>query len=113
MIDMRIDKYHITSEPRNYIVAIAKLESDGTPSTTATKNGIVLTERVMGYYNSFEMALRAIAKAMMAGGDDRVTTVEQYVKKAELVDALLNHSALKYGQDLKNQVPGGGEKNDN
>lgn len=113
MIDMRIGKYHITSEPRNYIVAIAKLEDDGTPSTTSTKNGLVLTERVMGYYNSLEMAFKAIAKVMMAGGDDRVTTVEQYAKKAKLVDAILNHSALKYGQDLKNQLPGEGDKNDN
>ncbi|WP_428958052.1 hypothetical protein [Levilactobacillus brevis] len=52
MIDMRIGEYHITSEPRNYIVAFAKLNENGTPVTTDTKTGTSFVERVLGYYNS-------------------------------------------------------------
>lgn len=31
MIDMRIGEYHITSEPRNYIVSLAKLSEHSVP----------------------------------------------------------------------------------
>lgn len=31
MIDMRIGEYHITSEPRNYIVSLAKLSDHSVP----------------------------------------------------------------------------------
>ncbi|WP_341780470.1 hypothetical protein [Levilactobacillus sp. HBUAS70063] len=48
MIDMRIGEYHITSEPRNYIVSLAKLSDDGTPKTVMTKAGEVLSERALG-----------------------------------------------------------------
>ena len=86
MIDMRIGEYHITSEPRNYIVAFAKLNENGTPATTDTKTGKSFVERVLGYYNSLPQALQAIAKDMMKRGDERVTSVEQYVQNVRLAD---------------------------
>lgn len=104
MIDMRIGKYHITSEPRNYIVAIAKLSDDGTPKTVMTKAGGVLSERALGYYNSLPLALQAIAKDMMKRGDERVTSVEQYVQKVRLADGVLAHCAWKYGLELEKQA---------
>lgn len=104
MIDMRIGEYHITSEPRNYIVSLAKLSDDGTPKTVMTKAGEVLSERALGYYNSLPQALQAIAKDMMKRGDERVTTVEQYVQKAKSVDVALNHVVYEHGRELEKQV---------
>jgi len=103
MIDMRIGEYHITSEPRNYIVSLAKLSDDGTPKTVMTKAGEIFSERALGYYNSLPQALQAIAKDMMIRGDDRVTSVEQYVQKARLADGVLAHCAWKYGLELEKQ----------
>lgn len=103
MIDMRIGEYHITSEPRNVIVSIAKLNADGTPKTVMTKAGEVLSERALGYYNSLPQALQAIAKDMMKRGDERITTVEQYVQKARMADGALAHCAWKYGLELEKQ----------
>ncbi|WP_125583718.1 hypothetical protein [Levilactobacillus cerevisiae] len=103
MIDMRIGKYHITSEPRNYIVSLAKLNDDGTPKTAMTKTGEVFSERALGYYNSLPLALQAIAKDMMKRGDERVTSVEQYVQKAKSVDVELNHAVYEHGLELEKQ----------
>lgn len=103
MIDMRIGEYHITSEPRKYIVSLAKLNDDGTPKTAMTKTGEVFSERALGYYNSLPLALQAIAKDMMKRGDERVTSVEQYVQKARLADGVLAHCAWKYGLELEKQ----------
>ena len=103
MIDMRIGEYHITSEPRNVIVSIAKLNADGTPKTVMTKAGEVFSERALGYYNSLPQALQTVAKDMMKRGDERVTSVEQYVKKARLADGVLAHCAWKYGLELEKQ----------
>ncbi|KID42859.1 hypothetical protein LbDm2_2257 [Levilactobacillus brevis] len=104
MIDMRIGEYHITSEPRNYIVSLAKLSDDGTPKTVMTKAGEVLSERALGYYNTLPLALQAVAKDMMKRGDESVTTVEQYVQKARLADGVLAHCAWKYGLELEKQA---------
>lgn len=103
MIDMRIGEYHITSEPRNYIVSLAKLSDDGTLETITTKTGKALNERMQGYYNSMPLALQAVAKDMMKRGDDRVTSVEQYVQKARMADGALAHCARKYGLELEKQ----------
>lgn len=103
MIDMRIGEYRITSEPRNYIVSLTKLSDDGMPKTIMTKAGEVLSERALGYYNSLPQALQAIAKDMMKRGDERITTVEQYVQKARLADGVLAHCAWKYGLELEKQ----------
>ena len=103
MIDMRIGEYHITSEPRNVIVSIAKLNGDGTPQTVTTKSGEVFSERALGYYNTLPLALQAIAKDMMRRGDERVTSVGQYVQKARLADGVLAHCAWKYGLELEKQ----------
>ncbi|MGJ3946775.1 hypothetical protein [Levilactobacillus brevis] len=103
MIDMRIGEYHITSEPRNVIVSIAKLNADGTPKIITTKTGNTFTERILGYYNSMPQALQAVAKDMMKRGDERVTSVEQYVQKARLADGVLAHCARKYGLELEKQ----------
>ncbi|WP_373879808.1 hypothetical protein [Levilactobacillus brevis] len=104
MIDMRIGKYHITSEPRNYIVSLAKLSDDGTPKTVMTKAGEVLSERALGYYNSLPQALQAIAKDMMKRGDDHVISIEQYVEKAKSVDVALNHAVCEYGRELQDRM---------
>ncbi|TYA97282.1 hypothetical protein FXE12_11005 [Lactobacillus sp. SL9-6] len=104
MIDMRIGEYHITSEPRNYIVSLAKLNDDGTPKIITTKTGNTFTERILGYYNSLPQALQAIAKDMMIRGGDRVTSVEQYVQKAKSVDVALNHAVYEYGLELEGKV---------
>ena len=103
MIDMRIGEYHITSELRNYIVSLAKLSDDETPKTVMTKAGEVFSERALGYYNSLPQALQAVAKDMMKRGDERVTSVEQYVQKARLADGVLAHCAWKYGLELEKQ----------
>lgn len=103
MIDMQIGEYHITSEPRNYIVSLAKLNDDGTPKIITTKTGNTFTERILGYYNSMPLALQAVAKDMMKRGDERVTSVEQYVQKARLADGVLAHCAWKYGLELEKQ----------
>ena len=103
MIDMRIGEYHITSEPRNVIVSIAKLNADGTPKTIMTKTGEMPSERALGYYNSLPQALQAIAKDMMIRGDDRVTSVEPYVQKAKSVDVALNHAVYEHGLELEKQ----------
>lgn len=103
MINMRIKQYHITSEPRNYIVAFAKLFDDGTPKTITTKTGKAFNERILGYYNSMPLALQAVAKDMMKRGDESATTVEQYVQKARLADGVLAHCAWKYGLELEKQ----------
>ncbi|QCZ48080.1 hypothetical protein UCCLB95_0825 [Levilactobacillus brevis] len=103
MIDMRIDQYHITSEPRNYIVSLAKLSDDGTPKTVMTKAGEVFSERALGYYNSLPQVLQTIAKDMMKRGDERVTSVEQYVQKAKSVDVALNHAVYEHGLELEKQ----------
>lgn len=104
MIDMRIGEYHITSEPRNYIVSLAKLSDDGMPKTIMTKSGEVLSERALGYYNTLPLALQAVAKDMMVRGNERVTSVEQYVQKAKSVDVALNHAVYKYGRELEGKV---------
>lgn len=104
MIDMRIGEYHITSEPRNYIVSLAKLNDDGTPKIITTKTGNTFTERILGYYNSMPLALQAVAKDMMKRGDERVTSVEQYVQKAKSVDVALNHVVYEHGRELEKQV---------
>lgn len=103
MIDMRIGEYHITSEPRNYIVAFAKLFDDGTPKTITTKTGKAFNERILGYYNSMPLALQGVAKDMMKRGDERITSVEQYVQKAKSVDVALNHSVYEHGLELEKQ----------
>lgn len=105
MIDMRIEKYHITSDPRNFIVAIAKFDETGEPATTETKNGPVLTERVMGFYRSLPYAIRAIAKDMLQNGDERITDLTEYEKKARAVDVALTHVAWKCGVELQKAVP--------
>ena len=107
MIDMRIGEYHITSEPRNYIVAFAKLNENGTPVTTDTKTGTSFVERVLGYYNSLPLALQAIAKDMMKSGDERVTTVEQYVHATREIDAKLRMMVAEYGAEIENKLEAG------
>lgn len=101
MIDMRIGEYHITSEPRNYIVAFAKLNENGTPVTTDTKTGTSFVERVLGYYNSLPLALQAVAKDMMKRGDERVTTVDQYARETDRIDAKLQRMVTEYGKTLE------------
>ena len=103
MIDMRIGEYHITSEPRNHIVAFAKLFDDGTPKTITTNTGKDFNERILGYYNSMPLDLQAVAKDMIKRGDERVTSVDQYVQKARLADGVLAHCAWKYGLELEKQ----------
>lgn len=103
MIDMRVKQYHITSEPRNYVVSLAKLSDDGTPKTIMTKTGEMPSERALGYYNSLPQALQVIAKDMMIRGDERVASVEQYVQKAKSVDTALNHAVYEHGLELEKQ----------
>lgn len=101
MIDMRIGEYHITSEPRNYIVSLAKLSDDGTPKTAMTKAGEVLSERALGYYNSLPQALQAIARDMLQNGKDVITTIDAYADKAETIEATLAAAVQEYGQKIQ------------
>lgn len=100
MIDMRIGEYHITSDPRNYIVSLANLSYDGTPKTVMTKSGEILSERVLGFYNSLSQAFKAIAKDMMIRGGDRVTGVEQYAREASKIDKELKDAIAEYSKNL-------------
>ncbi|WP_263863122.1 hypothetical protein [Levilactobacillus brevis] len=40
----------------------------------------------------------------MKRGDERVTSVEQYVQKAKSVDVALNHVVYEHGRELEKQV---------
>lgn len=107
MIDMRIGEYHITNEPRNYIVAFAKLFDDGTPKTITTKTGKTFNERILGYYNSMPLALQAVAKDMIKRGDERVTSVEQYVHETRKIDAKLRMMVAEYGAEIESKLEAG------
>ncbi|MEN2361585.1 hypothetical protein [Levilactobacillus brevis] len=39
----------------------------------------------------------------MKRGDERVTSVEQYVQKAKSVDVALNHAVYEHGLELEKQ----------
>lgn len=106
MIDMRIGEYHITSEPRNVIVSIAKLNGDGTPNVRKTKNGVVLNETVMGYYPSLTSAFISIADRMTRVGDDMVTTISEYEAQARGIEMMLGIAAHKYGQQIQDRLEG-------
>lgn len=100
MIDMRIGEYHITSEPRNYIVSLDKLSDDGTPKTVMTKAREAISERALGYYNSLPQALQAVAKDMMKRGDGRVTNFDQYERETSKIDKELKDAIAEYIKNL-------------
>lgn len=101
MIDMRIGEYHITSEPRNYIVSLAKINDDGTPATINTKSGKVFAERVLGYYNSMQLALKAVVKDdMMRHSNIHVASVEQYARDTSKIDKKLKDAIDDYSKKL-------------
>ena len=101
MIDMRIGEYHITSDQRNYIVSLAKINDDGTPETINTKSGKVFAERVLGYYNSMQLALKAVAKDdMMRHGNIDVANVEQYARETSKIDNKLKDAIDDYCKKL-------------
>ncbi|MCT2887227.1 hypothetical protein EFM42_07340 [Levilactobacillus brevis] len=106
MIDMRVKQYHITSESRNVIVSIAKLNGDGTPNVRKTKNGVVLNETVMGYYPSLTGAFIGIADRMTRVGDDKVTTISEYESQARSIEMTLGITAYKYGQQVQDKLEG-------
>lgn len=101
MIDMRIGNYHITNDQRNYIVSLAKINDDGSPKTVSTKNGEVLSERDLGYYNSITLALQAVAKYMMKRGNKHVASVEQYAREASKIDKELKDAIAEYSKNLE------------
>lgn len=102
MIDMRIGEYHITSDPRNYIVSLANLSDDGTPKTISTKNGEVLSEIVLGYYNSMPQALQAVAKDdMLRHSNIHVASVEQYARETGKIDKELKDTIVEYSKKLE------------
>lgn len=104
MIDMRIGEYHITSEPRNVIVSIAKLNDDGTPVMRQTKKGTVFNETAMGYYRSLTSAFISIADRMTRSGDDKVTTIQEYESQARSIEMTLGIAAHKYGQQVQDKL---------
>lgn len=100
MIDMRIGKYHITNDQRNYIVSLANINDDGSPKMVSTKNGEVLSERDLGYYNSITLALQAVAKYMMKRGNKNVTSVEQYARETSKIDKELKDAIDEYSKNI-------------
>lgn len=101
MIDMRIEQYHITSDQRNFIVAIAKMDGDEPAYEVSYKGKKVYIERNLGYYRNLAQAFQAIARDMLQNGKGPIMTVDDYAERAETIETTLAAAAREYGQKLR------------
>lgn len=101
MIDMRIEQYHITSDQRNFIVAIAKMDGDEPACEVTDKGKKVYLERNLGYYRNLALAFQAIARDMLQNGAGPIMTVDDYAERAETIETTLAAAAREYGQKVQ------------
>lgn len=101
MIDMRIEQYHITSDQRNFIVAIAKMDGDEPAYEVSYKGKKVYIERNLGYYRNLAQAFQAIARDMLQNGAGPIMTVDDYAERAETIETTLAAAAREHGQKLR------------
>ncbi|MEJ6358438.1 hypothetical protein WJM93_14050 [Lactiplantibacillus plantarum] len=102
MIDMKIDRYHLSSDKYEVRVGKLSLDSQGHPVTSYDeKSGINrLVETPLAHCKDVEDALHWLRGYLIRIGSERITTVDQLARESQRIER-------QFDAYIKERVPEG------